>query len=155
MFLLFVSLGTISFLLQCKHQSIGLQKENTYKKTSIRNGGCENNFCARVLRVRHRFVEFDRIVFIVDCLKKPITYGEDEHYRARRRTDLCRHFHQTECSTFHCITCRRRCHGNTILKMVIDNLNVLQGSRHSSFGESSEVFNTSGVYVFRPETLNT
>jgi len=33
--------------------------------------------------------------------------------------------------------------------------NVLSGSRQSSFGESSEIFNTSGVYVFCPETLNT
>jgi len=39
--------------------------------------------------------------------------------------------------------------------MVIHNLNVLEGSRHSSFGDSSEIFNTSGVYVFRLETLNT
>ena len=39
--------------------------------------------------------------------------------------------------------------------MVIHNLNVLKGSRHSSFGDSSEIFNTSGVYVFRLETLNT
>jgi len=33
--------------------------------------------------------------------------------------------------------------------------NVLSGSRQSSVGESSEIFNTSGVYVFCPETLNT
>ena len=73
--------------------------------------------------------------------------------RTSRRNDSCRH--QTGCSAFHCITYRRRCHRKTILKMVIHNLNVLEGSRHSSFGDSSEIFNTSGVYVFRLETLNT
>ena len=42
------------------------------------------------------FVEFDRNVFLVNCLfKEPIKYGEDEHCRTHtsRWNDSCRHFH--------------------------------------------------------------
>ena len=41
--------------LYCTHQSIDLQKENTYSctKSSMLNGRCENSQCARIPRARH------------------------------------------------------------------------------------------------------
>ena len=62
-------------VLQCKQQSIGLQKENTCSctKPSMRNGGCKIAFVLEFLVHGMEFVKFDRNVFLLDCLSKKIS----------------------------------------------------------------------------------
>ena len=71
--------------LYCTHQSIDLQKENTYSctKSSMLNGRCENSQCARVPRARHGSCRiWQEYILRWWSFIKNIKYGELENRRS-------------------------------------------------------------------------